>query len=544
MSVLGSIRERRDALFTVALTGAFFLIALAGILRHEMWRDELQAWMLARDSASVIELIRNLEFEGHPALWHLLLFALSRFSSDPQLMQVAHVVIATISVYLIARHSPFETWQKVLLAFGYFNVYEYAIISRGYALGVLLVFAFCALHARRHDTSPSAAPPSAPTRELLPFLMLAALANTSVYGLLVSAALSISLLWPRARARRERRWHRIGIALLVAAWALCYLQVSRINRSSGGGRHLAGELSDPENPLVALVTRLSVSLSYVWRGYVPVPALSSEQPWNSNVLLELHTGVTVAGRDASEALVVLGSLLLLALACRALASRPRWLTVYAVGTGLLLVFQFLFFGGSLRHHGHLFILLIACLWLARAEASREAAPVDERRHRGHRRQGVLLSALLIPQVAAGLFFYVLDWSEPFSGSRDAAAIIRQNGLEELPIVGYRDRETSTLSAYLDVPLYYPNRRRLGSYWTTKPAEDQREARQAIGAFVSANGGPVVLVLTRPLEADIAGISYETLGSAHGALARRESFHLYLATADTERTGRRLTRRPR
>src|SRR2546425_9379889 len=38
--------------FALAITAVFFVIALNGILNHEMWRDELHCWLIARDSHS------------------------------------------------------------------------------------------------------------------------------------------------------------------------------------------------------------------------------------------------------------------------------------------------------------------------------------------------------------------------------------------------------------------------------------------------------------------------------------------------------------
>ena len=54
-------------------------------------------------------------------------------------MQVVHLLIATASVTLVALRAPFTWLQKALLAAGYFTVFEYGVISRNYALGVLLL---------------------------------------------------------------------------------------------------------------------------------------------------------------------------------------------------------------------------------------------------------------------------------------------------------------------------------------------------------------------------------------------------------------------
>ena len=72
--------------FYFVFTAAFGLIVLFLIQSHEMWRDELQAWLLARDSISITELFQNLKYEGHPGLWHLLLYPLTRISTIPESM--------------------------------------------------------------------------------------------------------------------------------------------------------------------------------------------------------------------------------------------------------------------------------------------------------------------------------------------------------------------------------------------------------------------------------------------------------------------------
>lgn len=54
---------------------------------HATWRDEMQAWLIVRDSADLPALFHNLRYEGHPALWYLLLMPLTRLSRDPALMQ-------------------------------------------------------------------------------------------------------------------------------------------------------------------------------------------------------------------------------------------------------------------------------------------------------------------------------------------------------------------------------------------------------------------------------------------------------------------------
>ena len=56
--------KRAVSLSSVAFATAlclFVLLGLIGILHHEMWCDELEIWLLARDSGSVRELFENIK---------------------------------------------------------------------------------------------------------------------------------------------------------------------------------------------------------------------------------------------------------------------------------------------------------------------------------------------------------------------------------------------------------------------------------------------------------------------------------------------------
>ena len=130
----------------------FVLLAVYNVIRlfrHAMWRDELQAFMVAAASNTPLDLFAKLKYEGHPGLWHLLLWVVTRFTTDPVAMRVLHLVIALGDWVLVWRLSPFRPVGKLLLLLSYYLFWEYFVVSRAYALGVLLGFGFAALQARR-----------------------------------------------------------------------------------------------------------------------------------------------------------------------------------------------------------------------------------------------------------------------------------------------------------------------------------------------------------------------------------------------------------
>lgn len=176
------ILSKNNQVFSIVVTLIFFCLGLFGILNHSMWRDELNVWLITRDSSSLGELFGNIKYEGHPALWYLFLYLLNQFTSNPVAMQCLHLLIATGAIYIFIRFSPFTQLQKALFAFGYLPFYEYLVISRNYAIGLLLIFAFCALY---------------PTRINSYFwlsVILFLLANSNAYCLFISLALGLTLI--------------------------------------------------------------------------------------------------------------------------------------------------------------------------------------------------------------------------------------------------------------------------------------------------------------------------------------------------------------
>ena len=126
--------------FTGLLVSIFFILGSIGILNHAMWRDEINVWLIARDSASIMELFSNIKYEGHPGLWYICLYLLNQITHNPVIMQIFHLLLATGVIYIFVKLSPFTRLQKVLFCFGYLPFYEYLLISRNYAIGVLLTF--------------------------------------------------------------------------------------------------------------------------------------------------------------------------------------------------------------------------------------------------------------------------------------------------------------------------------------------------------------------------------------------------------------------
>lgn len=149
MIFLKETNKSPSPVFLFSLSVIFFGFSIIGILNHELWLDEMHHWLLGKDSASLIDLWKNTRYEGHPILWNLFLYYLSRFTSNPLWMQLLHISITTAAVVVFLLFSPFSKTFKTIFIFGYFPLYEYNVLSRNYSVGVLLLFICCSLYHQR-----------------------------------------------------------------------------------------------------------------------------------------------------------------------------------------------------------------------------------------------------------------------------------------------------------------------------------------------------------------------------------------------------------
>ncbi len=460
---------------------AFFALGLLQILNHPLWQDEWQAWLLAKDSRSLADLFHNLRYEGHPALWYLALFGLSRATAHPLAMQLLHLGLATGAVYLVLRFSPFTRLQKILFTFGYFPFFEYAVISRNYAAGIFLIFAFCALF-------PRAFPRKYPVLAGLLFL----LCQTSIYGLLVALALGAALLIGGLTARPHKplpaKADLITAGLILGAGVLASIWQLLPAPDSG---FAAGWRFSPDWPAAVR------SLNTVWESYVPLPSFQMHF-WNTNFIGQPYLKFCLA-------------LLLLGLACWRFRRQPAVLLWFSLGTLALLSFTYTKYFGSIRHHGHLFILFLAACWLSPDFPVRPGQPGN----RGHLggvggppRQG-LITALLAVQLTAGLLAAGLAFYYPFSAGRETAHYIRVSGLDYRLIAGEADDAASVVSGYLHRQIFYLCSNRWGTFviWdrqrkTLEIPEVLQRARELAASYRQE----VLLVLNREIKTPEANLS--------------------------------------
>ena len=449
--------------FEATVLGLFTLLISFVSARHEPWKDETQAWRLAIDSHGVADLVHNARYEGHPLLWHLMLQALGHLSRSWWAVAVLHVLIACAGAWLVLRYAPFTRLQKVLIVFGYWAAYEYAVVARPYGLGMTLAFAACVAWCAR------------PRRVLVSVICLVLLANTTAMGtmlaLALAAAFAFDWAWPDDEAARPSRRvvATVGAIVGIATIVVFYFAVAQI-------RPPADAAYQGSAPGTRSLWSIASAPTYELRALFPLVMIRGTAMWNRWVL-EFQSRYDLA-------LVLALTLIFLVIGLVIAARRRVSLFFYFIGTGGYLLFFTFFFDGTAHHHGYLYIVWVVAAWLAFTGAPSErpralhalAARADEMR-------GRLFALSLVAPVAATIELSIADVLTPFSDAPHAASVIRDAGLIDAPTIGIIRSHSQAVSAFMDRPVLFPleGKSRTFVVWGNTAGEYDRTVRAADSA---------------------------------------------------------------
>ncbi len=121
---------------SIAILYTIFLIVLTFF--HENWRDEAQAWLICRD-LSFIDMIKQLNVEGHPILWYLILFPFTKLGFPYHTINIISAILVGSSIFVILKKAPFHPIVKILIMLSIPFLYQHSVIARNYALIPLIV---------------------------------------------------------------------------------------------------------------------------------------------------------------------------------------------------------------------------------------------------------------------------------------------------------------------------------------------------------------------------------------------------------------------
>lgn len=229
-------------------------LMLLGFAQHEPWRDEIQAWLMAREM-DIPALLANAGVEGHPIGWHLIIKAFMAVGLPYASLQVFSLVCGLVAAILLIRRGPFHPVVTFLLLLSpMFTLL--GISARPYSLIVLLLL----LHAFSF--------PGRMERPLPYALLLGGLAQLHVLCLPYVGLMALWWLYETVRRKPGRLVYLaqslLVVLLLFAAWQLIPPTDKAVAMLTGRQQALASWIGFGFDPLTLAVLLPPVALAVLW----------------------------------------------------------------------------------------------------------------------------------------------------------------------------------------------------------------------------------------------------------------------------------------
>ncbi|WP_420239698.1 hypothetical protein ACOBR2_09090 [Telmatobacter bradus] len=433
------------------------------LARHEVWRDEINAWAIAYVSPNLGELLRRIHYEAHPALWYVILFAASRISAGVWMLKLVQGAIGTAIYLLLAVSTPLRRLELALIYGGYYIAFQYTVMCRMYGLEVLFALIYIWFRTNR---------PQWLKRNVL---WLGLIANVDLTAAILATGLLLEYLHAQWQERRQNGlpWRRALAGAVVIYGAMTGLALltlwpaKDISWTSTG--HLFAQAADP------LHLGFSAAL---WMGLPWYPQVISP------VLLWPDLNFWPQGFWVTPILV------LYVLIFRKHRREGAFFGLI-IGCGIL--FSQATNVAGVRHIGIVYLAFLLALCMLR--------------HRGasvSRWSYVLLAA----GVLASLATVAQQWGRPFTDGGEAARWIEQQKLGNLPILGTPDTMVVDVTERLNKPVYQLDcncmdrvmtfSRRRDSYYRRPYYLYSVVALRTAQALKNLNASDALLVLNFPL----------------------------------------------
>ncbi|HEX5151438.1 MAG TPA: hypothetical protein VFW07_08310 [Parafilimonas sp.] len=429
-----SLPEKRTALsnYLLWIIFIFYILLLSfTINRHELWGDEIHSWNIAKASPNFSDLISNSRYEGHPPVWYVIMWTISKFTHNVACIQFAQLTIATLVVFLVLFFSSFPLITRMLVPFGYFFLFEYGVLSRNYAIGVLFALSICLIMHKNFKG-----------KNLLYFVLLFLLSNTHLIALLLACSLHFYFLLLKFQEKKKP----LIIACQFIAGILIFLP----------GLYFIFPPSDSQLNTQFWLDKMHLKEQFMLlihpplRAFVPIPAWWEYNFWNTNFLIELQNKYSIIKIVTASLLLVLFGMIFYIL-----KNNKKSLFLFVANLLLSLIVSFVMPLTAQRYAGFVFIGFIASYWLYCAET-----PATKKHTQ-------LIAILLIIQLAGSFIAITKDIKYPFSNTYKVTALLNEVPQGKKIVTDYWT--LNALVAFTDKPFYVLEMHREMSFlkWDTE-----------------------------------------------------------------------------
>ena len=481
----------------------YSIVSLVGLLHHEIFLEEAQQLTIGRDSNSIADVFKNMLYEGHVTLWNSFLFFITHYISPrPIYMQLFHLLVINATVFIFLRYAPFDLPVKTLVIFGCYFLFVYSLISRNYALGILLLFVCCILMAN-------------PAKKMLNLgILVVLMCFTHLFYVFAAIGIFVYLLYYVIGKKELYGRFAIFTCLFLFGLICAFLQTRRIPADSIVG----------VKPGLSWLNFHDLSFGIICfaRGYITVPPLHQQYFWDKQSIQYL-----------SGAFTITAALLLFAITILFIYKSRKALLFYVPPVGLLTVFFAMSGLGGSRYFGLFFIYFVAALWLAYYDGVNIFQKGNGSVIKKWAPQ-VFIYAILINQLFTGIYMYSADFRKPFSQAKNTIDYLKANHLDTQPLAFDGYNAGPPLSAYLGKKILYLDFDQYGSFCIWKRAYLPYPRRSLMDEISSSNhiNGPkeFILVTNRDNEVNNNSIySFNKLASFEGAVIDGEDYYIYRVT---------------
>lgn len=481
----------------------YSIVSLVGMFHHEIFLEEAQQLTIGRDSNSITDVFKNMLYEGHVTLWNSFLFFITHYISPrPIYMQLFHLLVINATVFIFLRYAPFDLPVKTLVIFGCYFLFVYSLISRNYALGILLLFVCCILMANPAK------------RMIIIGILVVLMCFTHLFYVFAAIGIFVYLLYYTISKKELYGRFAIFTGLFLFGSICAFLQTRRIPGDSIVG----------VKPGLSWLNfhDLSFGITCFARGYITVPPLHQQYFWDKQAIQYLSGPITITI-----------ALLLFTITILFIYKSRRALLFYVPPVLLLTVFFAMSGLGGSRYFGLFFIYFIAALWLAYYDGV-NIFPKGSASSIKKWGPQLFIYAILIIQVFTGIYMYSTDFKKPFSQAKNTIDYLKANHLDTQPLAFDGYNAGPPLSAYLGRKILYLDFDQYGSFCIWKRAYLPYPRRLLLDEISSSSNirssKEFILVTNRDNQVNNnSNYSFNKLASFEGAVIEGEDYYIYRVT---------------
>ncbi len=140
----------RERIILICMFIVYAALTFIGAANHELWFNEGQAWNIARDN-DIPGIIAQMKVEGHPPLWHFILYIFTSAGCPADIMPFISWFISCVTAALLLWKAPFRPVMKGIALFSGGSLFYWSVVSRSYCLIALFLVLIAIAYKSRND---------------------------------------------------------------------------------------------------------------------------------------------------------------------------------------------------------------------------------------------------------------------------------------------------------------------------------------------------------------------------------------------------------